>query len=471
MAEVTKMQRTKSTIDGSSNLSGIIREDDGSMTNFIITSENQGFQRVMETLEQLRNGLATQEDLAESVRNAMSLANRIEKDINDFAMPGLPLTRKGNHFYVTVNGELEPVDPTLERQMLKASDADGEEARRNWHAMSNFIARLYQNTTRYVREQLFSWLKANFDDKSTHSFTIMPDGRFVGYKGCRRDELNNIVSINSGHGFVNGTEYTNAHLPNNVGDVVSMPREEVQDDPQTGCSTGLHVGTYEYASQFASGVLVRVAVAPEDVVSIPLDCEWQKLRACRYEVLETEDRPVDEFLYDGWSACGGMPPYTVHEVIGFLIDAKADVRDGKGIDGRFTSHPDAASPEEMQELLDKALAAAYYSEDWNELVSVLDGMGFELDTSDVESALDDLEEWVAEKSSEIDGIEEELDSPYAPFEEVQADLEDALNDIMPEEWPGGGVLGAREWLDEILEDARGAESLNEVVEMYGNIME
>lgn len=460
MAEVTKMQRTKSTIDGSSNLSGIIREDDGSMTNFIITSENQGFQRVMETLGRLRDGLATQEDLAESVRDAMSLANRIEKDINDFAMPGLPLTRKGNHFYVTVNGELEPVDPTLERQMLKASDADGEEARRNWHAMSNFIARLYQNTTRYVREQLFSWLKANFDDKSTHSFTIMPDGRFVGYKGCCRDELNNIVSINSGHGFVNGTEYTNAHLPNNVGDVVSMPREEVQDDPKTGCSTGLHVGTYEYASQFASGVLVRVAVAPEDVVSIPLDCEWQKLRACKYVVLETEDRPVDEFIYNGWTN-NEIPPYTIHDVIGFLIDAKTNGDFGE----HFSEHPTVNDAADFQALLDKALSAAYYSEDWNELTSVLGGMGLVIDTSEVDGVLDRLEDWVSEKKDELASILEELDADDEAFDE-------AIDEVMPLDYDGDyDEESLSEWLDGILESAHDMESLNEIAKNYEDYLD
>ena len=416
MAEVTKMQRTKSTIDGSSNLSGIIREDDGSMTNFIITSENQGFQRVMETLDQLRNGLATQEDLAESVRNAMSLANRIEKDINDFAMPGLPLTRKGNHFYVTVNGELEPVDPTLERQMLKASDADGEEARRNWHAMSNFIARLYQNTTRYVREQLFSWLKANFDDKSTHS--------------------------------------------NNVGDVVSMPREEVQDDPQTGCSTGLHVGTYEYASQFADGVLVRVAVAPEDVVSIPLDCEWQKLRACKYVVLETEDRPVDEFIYNGWTN-NEIPPYTIHDVIGFLIDAKTNGDFGE----HFSEHPTVDDAADFQALLDKALSAAYYSEDWNELTSVLGGMGLVIDTSEVDGVLDRLEDWVSEKKDELTSILEELDVDDEAFDE-------AIDEVMPLDYDGDyDEESLSEWLDGILESAHDMESLNEIAKNYEDYLD
>jgi hypothetical protein len=44
--------------------------------------------------------------------------------------------------------------------------------------------------------------------------------------------------------------------------------------------------------------MVLVEIDPADVVSIPTDCEFQKLRTCRYKVVAEYERPLDEHVYE-----------------------------------------------------------------------------------------------------------------------------------------------------------------------------
>lgn len=140
----------------------------------------------------------------------------------------------------------------------------------------NFYEKLMQNPNEDSRNQLYAWLDA-------HKFTITPEGDLLGYKGVAIDANGDYVSVNHGRAIVNGQEFKGA-IPNKIGDVVTMPRSEVQFDPGVGCSTGLHVGTWNYASDWARGAVLEVTVNPRDVVSVPHDCSAQKLRTCRYVV-------------------------------------------------------------------------------------------------------------------------------------------------------------------------------------------
>jgi hypothetical protein len=44
--------------------------------------------------------------------------------------------------------------------------------------------------------------------------------------------------------------------------------------------------------------MVLVEIDPADVVSIPTDCEFQKLRTCRYKVVAEYERPLNEHVYE-----------------------------------------------------------------------------------------------------------------------------------------------------------------------------
>lgn len=170
-----------------------------------------------------------------------------------------------------------------------------------------FMERLALNPSENSRDQLFTWTQAR-------DLTIDPDGFIVAFKGITtragdQDYLDNgrrlfpieqypYQSGHAGHGIVDGIE-VNGFLPMGVGAVIEMPRSEVQDNSYEGCSTGLHVGTYDYALGFAyAGALVEVRFDPADVVSVPSDCGSAKMRVCRYEVVAVHDLDKGDDLTD-----------------------------------------------------------------------------------------------------------------------------------------------------------------------------
>lgn len=187
---------------------------------------------------------------------------------------------------ILLNGE--PLDATLTRVLF-----DTVQSGDNGASLVNFAKRLYNNPSRKSRDQLYNFINVN-------GVTIDEDGFIIGYKGVTTVD-GNYVSIHSGPGTVNDVEFVNAQLPNNVGDVVTLNRRLIDDDSNRGCSVGLHVGTYEYASAFGNGVTLTVKVDPADVVSVPNDCSFQKVRVSRYEVLATTEEKFLGAVWDGVS--------------------------------------------------------------------------------------------------------------------------------------------------------------------------
>lgn len=172
----------------------------------------------------------------------------------------------------------EVVNDVLTRQILRFH-REG----RDPSGLVRFLERIQDNPSRRAREVLFKWV----DDRD---LTITPDGTFIGWKGVGDD----MRSKFSGDAFVDGVEYKGQQIPNEVGSVVSMPRTEVMDDPNSDCSYGLHVGTYNYAKGFGS-VLLEVEVGPEHVVSVPSGSESWKIRTCEYTVLRIHGGETDQF--------------------------------------------------------------------------------------------------------------------------------------------------------------------------------
>lgn len=136
--------------------------------------------------------------------------------------------------------------------------------------LANFFEKLSRNPSRRAVQELYTFLEHK-------NIPITPEGNFVAYKAIRGDYLD---------------KHSGKFL-NKPGCILSMPRNAVCDDAEQGCSYGFHAGTLKYASEFASGYgteggdrLVLVEISPTDVVSIPKDCECQKLRTCQYKVLQ-----------------------------------------------------------------------------------------------------------------------------------------------------------------------------------------
>ncbi len=139
-----------------------------------------------------------------------------------------------------------------------------------------FMTRLQLNPSKRAVDELYTFLEHKH-------LPITDSGTFLAYKAVRSDFSDKF----------SGTFF------NTVGSVLSMPRNKVDDNKEVGCSYGFHAGTLEYASDFASesDKLVLVEIDPADVVSIPTDCNFQKLRTCRYKVVAEYEKPLVEDKY------------------------------------------------------------------------------------------------------------------------------------------------------------------------------
>lgn len=162
--------------------------------------------------------------------------------------------------------------------------ADGVE---DWKPLVNFYENVQQNPQEYSRNQLYAWL-------TDRDFTITPDGLIVGYKGVRTtSDDDGFRSIFTGRAIVDG-EVQTGNISNKIGSIIEMPRDQVAFAPDVACSYGLHVGTWRYAKDFSQGAVLEVHVNPRDVVSVPSDSHNEKMRVCRYRVVNTIDVPYEE---------------------------------------------------------------------------------------------------------------------------------------------------------------------------------
>lgn len=163
---------------------------------------------------------------------------------------------KVNNAQISYNGKDLP--DGLNERIVNMS-ATGEDPT----PLMKFWERLQANPSKRSVDQLWNFLKNT-------GIPLTSDGFFLAYKAVRHDFKD--VHSNT--------------IDNSVGKVITMPRNEISDDPNHACHEGLHVGALEYASAFhAGGRMIICKVDPADVVCVPNDHSFQKMRVCRYEVV------------------------------------------------------------------------------------------------------------------------------------------------------------------------------------------
>lgn len=161
--------------------------------------------------------------------------------------------------------------------------------------MLAYLDNLYQNVSNRAVYESYDWC-------SHKGLPITEDGMMIGYKGVTIYNGSDITDKN-GRTLTEGDmvdKYTGESFRNNVGDTCEMNRRQVSDDCSKGCAAGLHVGTYDYANDWATsrGVVVLVKFNPSDIVSVPTDCDHQKMRVSKYTVLSVTREQLEEEIYD-----------------------------------------------------------------------------------------------------------------------------------------------------------------------------
>ena len=125
-----------------------------------------------------------------------------------------------------------------------------------------FMENLMSNPSKRSVQELYGFLEKS-------NLPITPDGHFLAYKKVR----GNYFDCHSGT------------MDNSVGQVLEMERNEVDDNKDQTCSSGLHFCSISYLAHFGGERTVIVKINPRDVVSIPSDYNDAKGRTCRYEVI------------------------------------------------------------------------------------------------------------------------------------------------------------------------------------------
>lgn len=134
----------------------------------------------------------------------------------------------------------------------------------------NFLGRLLANPSMRSRNQMWRFI-------STNKITITPDGNLLFYKKVK----DNYWDCHTGC----SNHYT-------IGSVHTMDRSLVDDDPESTCSHGLHVCSYEYLKEFGGQRTLICEVDPADVVSVPIDYKNTKVRVCKLKVLSETSNPT-----------------------------------------------------------------------------------------------------------------------------------------------------------------------------------
>lgn len=138
--------------------------------------------------------------------------------------------------------------------------------------MIRFWERLSRNPSWRSTQQLYTFLQHN-------NIPLTPEGKILAYKAVRSDWM----------------DFHSGKIANTLGVELSMPRNQISDDPNETCHVGFHVGALAYAESFGDDnrrILV-CEVDPEHVVSVPYDASAMKMRVCQYKVVGLSAAPMN----------------------------------------------------------------------------------------------------------------------------------------------------------------------------------
>lgn len=204
-----------------------------------------------------------------------SLADRLIKAVKDKNLDDIPnLVSAAKRIENFSNGKFTVVDGEILVNGIKAPSVLGNKILRfsneglPYEPLVKFAENIQRNPSYRSVNELFQFL-----EKNDHPIT--EDGKFIAYKRVRE----NFKDVHSGT------------FDNSPGNVVEMPRNQVNEDSNQTCSYGLHVANWDYAVNFyQGGVMLEVEVDPADVVAVPVDYNQAKMRVCKYKVLGVVDK-------------------------------------------------------------------------------------------------------------------------------------------------------------------------------------
>lgn len=206
-----------------------------------------------------------------------------EEKVKELVDLALKIKAQSKGLFEVRNGAVYVEDQQLPVSLGKKI-IDYSDAGLPYDSLIAFWNRLKKNPSFRSVQCLFNFLDHN-------QVPLTEDGCFVAFKGVRKD----FKDIHSGT------------IDNTPGTTVKMPRNEVNDDPNQTCSSGLHVAGWNYAAGTAygdAGRYLEIKVDPEHVVAVPTDYNFQKMRVCEYYVVkEVTEKPSNILIASGPEYC------------------------------------------------------------------------------------------------------------------------------------------------------------------------
>ena len=114
------------------------------------------------------------------------------------------------------------------------------------------------------------------------------------------DKVGNLKDLYLDLPNMSSNSYTSAHTGREdyrVGSIISMPRNEGDDNNQMSCSKGFHAASKEYDYSGFGDTPILVIINPMDVLSVPVG-EVGKLRTCRWFFAMTLTKEEEYILDD-----------------------------------------------------------------------------------------------------------------------------------------------------------------------------
>lgn len=244
--ELIKENKTMTTLALIANTSGCTIVVDGTVTT--IANDHPNFEAIQDAYAQ---------GDSEAVLSLMSIRKTLE------AYTDGNIRIEGDRIFY---GNRNMSAHGLGKRIIKLM-ADGREGFAQ--PLINFMENLMLNPSFRAVEGLYEWLEKS-------SLPITPDGYFIAWKIVREDFK----------------DHHTGKFDNSPGCVVEIPRNQVNEDPNQICSSGLHFCSNEYLPQYggffgsSSSRIMMVKVNPKDVGAFPKDYNISKGRCCRYQVVK-----------------------------------------------------------------------------------------------------------------------------------------------------------------------------------------
>ena len=180
----------------------------------------------------------------------------------------------------------KPLPKTLSKRIVSIIEEEMD-----LDPLIEFVERLKKNPSFNSVNQTYNFLETNM-------LPITNDGYVLAYKVVK------FARHDDNDGKFKRGDLVDCHtgtIRNNVGDIVEMDRNEVDDDPTNLCSFGLHGGSEGYYTQLRhspDNVMMVIKVDPKDIVAVPKYHDQSKFRCCKYEVYSYYGNDGDKKLED-----------------------------------------------------------------------------------------------------------------------------------------------------------------------------